>query len=138
LGRYLKGKERVVIEFGYQKCNWEIDVWTDTDYAGCRQTRKSTSGGIIRSGNHVIKSWSLTQSVIALSSGEAEYYGLVKGASLAMGTRSLIADLGINMGIRVRADSTAAKGIASRTGLGKVDTLRSPNSGSRRKSGMAT
>ena len=71
-------------------------------------------------GKHVIKSWSLTQSVIALSSGETEYYGLVKGASLAMGTRSFIADLGIDMGIRVRTDSTAAKGIASRTGLGKV------------------
>ena len=68
----------------------------------------------------MVKPWSLTQSVIALPSGEAEYYGLVNGASFAMGARSLLADLGIDMGIRVHTDSTAAKGIATGTGLGKV------------------
>ena len=56
-------------------------MWTDTDYAGCAKTRKSTSGGVIMIGGHMIKSWSSTQNVIALSSGEAEYYGLVKGAA---------------------------------------------------------
>jgi len=62
----------------------------------------------------------VTQSVVALSSGEAEYYGLCKGASTAMGMRSVSADLGIDLSIRVKTDSTAAKGIASRMGLGKV------------------
>ena len=33
-------------------------------------------------GSHMIKGWSTTQSVIALSSGEAEYYGLVRGSSI--------------------------------------------------------
>ena len=67
-----------------------------------------------------VKAWSTTQAVIALSSGEAEYYGLVKGSSHAMGIRSLAADMGVDMSIRVRTDSSAAKGIASRAGLGKV------------------
>ena len=58
--------------------------------------------------------------MIALSSGEAEYYGLVKGASQAMGLRSLAADMGIDLSIRIKTDSSAAKGIASRNGLGKV------------------
>ena len=97
-----------------------IDVWTDTDYAGCRETRKSTSGGIIHWGNHILRSWSSTQKVIALSSGEAEYYGLVKGAAEAIGTRSILQDIGIQGKVRLSEDSTAAKGIADRTGLGKV------------------
>ena len=71
-------------------------------------------------GNHIIKSWSTTQTTIALSSGEAEYYGMVKGASIALGIQSMMSDLGITVGIRLRTDASAAKGIASRRGLGKV------------------
>ena len=71
-------------------------------------------------GSHVIKSWSSTQGNIALSSGEAEYYGLVKGASVALGIRSMLREFGIDARIRVSTDASAAKGIASRRGLGKV------------------
>ena len=55
-----------------------------------------------------------------LSSGEAEYQGLVKGASVAMGIRSMLAEIGVSFRIRVSTDASAAKGIASRRGLGKV------------------
>ena len=41
-------------------------------------------------GMHLIKTWSVTQSVVSLSSGEAEYYGLVKGASVGLGIRSML------------------------------------------------
>jgi len=75
---------------------------------------------MITIGDHVIKSWSNTQSVIALSSGEAEYYGMVKGASMALGVRSMLADMGVNLQIRLRTDAAAAKGICTRRGLGKV------------------
>ena len=68
----------------------------------------------------MIKSWSSTQGNIALSSGEAEYYGLVKGASMALGIRSMHREMGIPLRIRVNTDASAAKGIASRRGLGKV------------------
>ena len=73
----------------YQSCDGIVDVWTDTDYAGCQDTRKSTSGGVVLLGKHAVKTWSSTQANIALSSGEAEYNGLVKGASIAMGIRSM-------------------------------------------------
>ena len=71
-------------------------------------------------GEHLIKSWSVTQGVIALSSGEAEYYGIVKGSSVGMGVQSVTGDLNIKYKLRVITDSSAAKGIASRRGLGKV------------------
>jgi len=119
-GRYLVDKQRLVQPLSYQPATKYIDVWVDTDFAGCKKTRKSTSGGIITIGGHIIKSWSSTQNVVALSSGEAEYYGMVKGASMALVVRSVLGDLGYEMQIRLRTDASAAKGIASRRGLGKV------------------
>ena len=71
-------------------------------------------------GAHCIKSWSVNQQVIAMSSGEAEYYGMVKGASNGLGIVAMLADLGVNLTINLNTDSSAAKGIASRRGLGKV------------------
>ena len=68
----------------------------------------------------MVKSWSNTQSVVALSSGEAEYYGMVRGTSIGLGVRGLLEDLGITMRVRTSTDSTAASGIANRRGLGKV------------------
>ena len=66
-----------------------IDCYTDTDWAGCARTRKSTSGGCVMVGRHLIKAWSATQASIALSSGEAEYYGVVRGTGIALGTKAL-------------------------------------------------
>ena len=123
-GRYLVARPRSIVKLKYQEAcqNIEITAFTDTDFAGCRKTRKSTSGGIIMIGKHTLKTWSLTQSVIALSSGEAEYYGMVKGASQAIGFKSMLEDLGIRAYTKVvvKTDANAAIGIASRRGMGKV------------------
>ena len=71
-------------------------------------------------GEHCLKLWSNNQSVIALSSGEAEFYGIVKGASNALGVTGILKDLGVNLSVAVSTDSSAAKGIANRRGLGKL------------------
>ena len=55
-----------------------------------------------------------------MSSGEAEFYGVVKGASSLLGLISLAADLGITLKGRVHTDSTSARGICNRRGLGKT------------------
>ena len=73
----------------------------------------------------------MNQSVVAMSSGEAEYYGIAKGASHALGIRSMKEVLGIRMkeaigiqtkeeAIEICTDASAAKGIATRVGLGKL------------------
>ena len=91
---------------------------------GDASCRRSTSGGIVMLGEHLIKNWSTTQKVTALSSGEAEYYAIVKGATQGMGIRSMLQDFQIDKAstrhIEVKEDSSAAKGIASRRGLGKL------------------
>ena len=37
--RYLVGREREVKTYAYQRRPGGIEVWTDTDYAGCKRTR---------------------------------------------------------------------------------------------------
>ena len=71
-------------------------------------------------GGHLLKSWSSTQPSISLSSGEAEYYGVVKAAGIALGQQSLMHDLGMKVAVRVWTDSSAAMGICGRSGLGKL------------------
>ena len=71
-------------------------------------------------GSHVLKTWSSTQPTVSLSSGEAECYGVVKAAGLALGQQSLFRDLGCELPVRVWTDSSAAIGICSRQGLGKL------------------
>ena len=71
-------------------------------------------------GKHCLKSWSSTQDVVATSSGEAEYYAMVRGGSQGIGMRGIMEDLGIKVGIEIKTDARAAKGIASRRGVGKI------------------
>ncbi len=97
-----------------------IDVYVDTDWAGCVKTRKSTSGGPVMLGKHTIKHWSSTQPSVSLSSGEAEFYGLVRGSGQGLGYQALLKDLGLEMPLRMWTDSSAAIGICSRQGLGKL------------------
>ena len=92
MARYLVGRARYVVKCERQHNLGVIEVQVDIDHAGCLNMRKSTSGGVLKSGNSVINSWSHAQAVIALSSGEADYYGIVKGASYSRGIRSLAPD----------------------------------------------
>ena len=74
-------------------------------------------------GSHAIKTWSSTQDIIATSSGEAEYYALVKCGSQALGLRAMMQDLGMDFRIHLKTDASAAQGIGMRRGLGKVRHL---------------
>ena len=89
LGQYLKGKPRLVWSFDMQSECTTIDIYSDSDWAGCRRSLKSSSGGTIMVGKHCIKTWSKTQAVIAKSSAEAELYGVVRAATEALGVCSL-------------------------------------------------
>ena len=124
LCRYLKAHPRLVQRIpSMVNHTWDLQVYVDSDWAGCRRTRKSTNGGCMVLNGACLKTWSTTQAVRALSSGEAEYYAALKGASMALGFRSMSADLGENVRITLRIDSSAALGIGGRQGLGKLRHL---------------
>ena len=113
----------MVQTFDLQEPTDTVKVYSDSDWAGCKKTRKSTSGGAVIIGSHCIRSWSKTQATIALSSAEAELIALVKATSEAIGMTSLIKDVGKSSKIQVYADASAALGIVARKGVGKVRHL---------------
>ena len=85
IAKYLIDAPRIVQHFNWQKGLTSIEGFSDSDWAGDKAARKSTSGGVCRVGHHTIKTWSSTQHIIALSSAEAELYALLKCACQTIG-----------------------------------------------------
>ena len=126
LVRYLQASPYLEYNFEWQEGEEErqLKVHSDTDFAGCTLSRRSTSGGVIQLGRHVIKHYSSTQKVVTLSSAEAELAGIVRGGAEVLGVRSLATDLGIATDCpSVMADASAAIGICRRAGIGRVRHL---------------
>ena len=67
--------------------------------------------------------WSSAQLSVTLSFGQAAFYGLVKAAGAGFGHLSIMLDFGLKMPVRVWTDSSAAIGISTRSGLGKLRHL---------------
>ena len=70
--RYLKGTPEFAFYFVFQECPSIAHGLCDSDWAGDRRTRKSSSGGVLMLGCHTVHHFSSSQSTIALSSAEAE------------------------------------------------------------------
>ena len=121
--RYLVGCPRSVQTFRWQVPPTMVTTFTDSDWAGDRSSRKSTSGGVVCLGHHLIKSWSSTQQLVALSSGEAELYALIKGASQIKGIISMLVDFGLTFDGTVCTDASAAVGISFQRGFGRTRHL---------------
>ena len=67
--------------------------------------------------------WCKTQTVVVLSSAEAELCGLVRASAETMGLISMYEDLGAHMNGVVLGDASAAIAIVARRGLGKLRRL---------------
>ena len=124
IGRYLLGAPRAVQEFPWQSLQTQLHTYVDSDWAGCKTSCRSTSGGASKIGWHIIKSWSTTQATVAMSSAEAELYALTKGAANSLGFMAMAADLGIQLDATVHSDASAALGIVQRQGLGRLRHIR--------------
>lgn len=74
-------------------------------------------------GTTAARGWSTNQAVIALSSGEAEYYAALKGASGALGFQSMLRDIGMATTVTRYSDISEARRIIHRAGLGKLRRL---------------
>ena len=60
--RYLVGASRLVWTFKFEDKNTDmIECYVDSDWAGNKTTRKSTSGGLMALGGTCVKSWSRSQ-----------------------------------------------------------------------------
>ena len=96
---------------------------SDSDWAGCRRTRRSTSGGVILHGRHLVHHWSRTQAGVALSSAEAELNSMLKCGQELLCLKQFLREMQIHKHLSIRGDSSAALGIVQRKGCGKVKHL---------------
>ena len=118
--RFLRAHPRGHQVYRWQAPQTELVAYVDSDWAGCLRTRRSTSGGLLMHGAHCLAHWSRTQSNVALSSGEAELNGALKGGVELLGGRSLLADMSRSVSLRLKGDSAACKGTLLREGAGKL------------------
>ena len=124
LGRYLLFAPRVVWRFAWQPPATAITAFTDSDWAGCKATAWSTSGGVLMLGSRCIKAWSVTQKCVTLSSAEAELMALIKGATEAIGLSQLAETWCLGLKADLFIDSSAALAIAQRRGSGRLRHVR--------------
>ena len=101
-----------------------IEGYSDSDWAGDPRSRRSTSGGGIRLGAHLITHWSRTQSCIALSSGEAELNAMLKAACEGLHIVHIMSEVGEELGLCLRGDSSASHGTLQRLGTGRIKHLQ--------------
>ena len=71
-------------------------------------------------GNHHIKSWSVTQKRVTLSSAEAELAALVNASSETLGVIQMASGLGDNITVEVFVVSSAALAVTQKKGNGKM------------------
>lgn len=91
--RYLKGTVDLGLKFKSQR-NLSPVGYSDADWAGDRDDRHSTSGNLFLMASSPISWMSKKQSVVALSSAEAEYIALSSAAQETVWLRRLLEDLG--------------------------------------------
>ena len=71
-------------------------------------------------GNHCLRTYSVTQKNITLSSAEAELVALVRAATEGIGMTQLASSWGLQFACEVFVDSSAALAITNRRGVGKL------------------
>ena len=71
-----------------------LTVYTDTDHAGCKVTRRSTSWLCVLLGQNLLVWSSRKQSVVARSVGESEYRIVAQGVTKVLWLKSMFSELG--------------------------------------------
>ncbi|WVZ82160.1 hypothetical protein U9M48_029453 [Paspalum notatum var. saurae] len=90
--RYLRG----TVDYGlllHRSSSADLVVYTDADWAGCPDTRRSTSGYTVFLGGNLVSWSSKWQPVVSRSSAEAEYRAVANGVAEASWLRQLLTKL---------------------------------------------
>ena len=105
-------------------CDCTVDLFTDSDWAANKTTRRSVSSAAIFLGGNLLYSSSRTQRTIALSSAEAELYSATSGLCDTILIRSCLQfmfDGAVHITLHV--DNCACEQILRRSGVGRVRHL---------------
>ena len=110
--------KRCVLTCARQTSDATLQVHVDSGWAGDLLGRKSTTGVIVRRCEYLLRHMSCLQTLIAISSGEDEYHALIRGACTCLGIQSHYQDWMIDVPKQIYSDSSAARTVARRRGLG--------------------
>ena len=80
------------------------------------------SAGNTRCGQHLLRSWSKDQTVIAMSSGEAELYAACMAAQQAMGTENIAREFGAHLDAMELQVAAMRPLESSQAGIGETET----------------
>jgi hypothetical protein len=107
--RYLKGCPGKGILFSNHG-HLNVEGFTDADWAGSIDDRKSTSGYCVFVGGNIVSWRSKKQNVVARSTAEAEFRSMAQGICELMWVRILLSELRLFKGVPLRlyCDNQAA------------------------------
>ena len=104
--KYLKGTKNYGLKFTN---NPLIKTFADADFAGDKESRRSTSGYIITIGNTPISWYSKLQNCVSTSTAESEYYSISECAKQCIWYQNLLNELNQNINqIIIYTDNKAA------------------------------
>lgn len=105
--RYLRGTSSLGLTYGVEPLNRTLKTFqaavsgppvafSDSNWAGCQITRRSTSGYVFLFNGGAISWWCKKQPTVALSSTEAEYKGFLDAGQEGIWVRRLMKTLGFD------------------------------------------
>lgn len=107
--KYLKGNPDQGLLYSFNN-DLSLRIYSDSDWAGCHDTRRSVSGFCVFLGSSLISWKSKKQSTVSRSSAEAEYRAMALASCEAQWLVYLCKDLGIEvqLPIPLYCDNTSA------------------------------
>jgi Reverse transcriptase (RNA-dependent DNA polymerase) len=109
--RYLAGTRSMGIRYGGGKPG--VVIFSDSDYAGELERRRSTTGYVVIIDGAAVSWSSRIQHTVALSTQEAEYMALAAAIREALSMRKTFSDFHLSVPVMdIRSDNTAAISLA--------------------------
>lgn len=97
--RYLKGTSNYGILFSSKNANeFKFSIYSDADYAGCIETRRSTTGYCLFIGTSIVSWCSERQSIVSHSTAETEYIAASQASRELVWLKRLLAELDEHLG----------------------------------------
>lgn len=112
--RYLCGTKNFGITYGSSGSEGNLTGFTDADYAGCLDTRRSTSGFVFMFHGGPVTWSSQRQGVVSLSTTEAEYIALAHGVKESIWLKNMFCQLGVTINcVSIFVDNQSAIKLAN-------------------------